>query len=54
MTEKRRYNVEKKEKTIEFRISENDFKCLAEKMKEKEQKNLSAVLRSLVKDYIKS
>lgn len=48
---KRRYNVERKDKTIEFRISEADWKEVSEIAKA-EDKNISAMLRTIVKEYI--
>ncbi len=50
----KRYNVIKKDKTIEFRMPMEDFKKLTKKIEEKKDKNVSSVLRKLVSGYLES
>jgi len=52
MTETKRYNVRRKDKTVEFRMPLEDYKKFEEEIKKRQGKNVSATLRMLVDKYM--
>lgn len=50
MIKRGEYKVEKKDKTIQVRLSNEDFKLLDEKAK-KEQRKISTLIREVIKIY---
>ncbi len=52
MTETKRYNVRRKDKTVEFRMPLEDYKKFEEEIKKRQGKNVSATLRLLVEKYM--
>jgi hypothetical protein len=52
MAETKRYNVRRKDKTVEFRMPMEDYKKFEEEVKNRKDKNISATLRMLVEKYM--